>query len=103
MSIILQITGLFLGIFFRTYLPYIRKLKDGSIKKFHKKYLYQAAYSFILALISILLILPRYPLKVINNIDLINGIKIFSTSFAFGFAWNSLINEGGKWRKKKGQ
>ncbi len=100
MSVILQIVGLFSGVFVRTYLPYLRKLKDGSIKKFDKKYFYRAIYSAILAFVSVILIIPKYPLKELVNISLVDGIKLFCTSFAFGFVWNSLINEGGKWRAK---
>ena len=101
MSIILQVIGLFLGVFTRTYLPYLRKLKDGSIKKFDKKYFYRAIYSAILAFVSVILIIPDYSVKEPVNLSLIEGIKLFCTSFAFGFAWNSLVNEGGKWRIKK--
>lgn len=100
MSIILQLLGLFVGVFCRTYLPYIRKLKDGSVKKFDKKYLYSAFYALIIAFVSVILIIPKFPIKEVFNITLVEGIKLFSTSFAFGFAWNSLINEGNKWKVK---
>jgi hypothetical protein len=101
MSLILQILGLFLGVFVRTYLPYIRKLKDGKIKKFDKKYLWTAFYSIILSFVSLMFILPDYPLKELANINLVEGIKIFCTSFTFGFTWNSVLNETESFRNKK--
>jgi len=95
---LIQIAGLFLGVFLRTFLPYIRKLKQGHIEKFEKKFLYQAIGAIILSFISVILIIPQFEFKT-EGINFIEGLKNFSIAFSFGFAWNSLINEGRKWKK----
>ncbi len=102
MGIILQIIGLFLGVFTRTYLPYIRKLKrEKSIAQFKRKYFVQAVYAVIFAFISVMLIIPENLKYISGGVDWVKGIKIFTTAFSFGFAWNSLINEGHKWVNRR--
>lgn len=101
MSLFLQISGLFLGVFTRTYLPYIRKLKRGVVKKFDSKYIFTALYSFVIAFLSVILIIPEYNLINIKDVSLNEGLKIFCTSFTFGFTWNSILNEGSAWGAKK--
>jgi len=95
---IIQILGLLVGVFLRTFLPYIRKLKEGKIERFDKKFLYQAIGAVILSFISVILIIPQYEFKLEEG-NFIAGIKNFSIAFSFGFAWNSLINEGRKWKQ----
>jgi hypothetical protein len=101
MSILLELLGLFFGVFSRTWIPYLRKLKQGRADKFNKKYLHQAIGSAILALISVLLILPKYTTNSINVVDFFTGIKVFATAFAFGFGWNAVVNEAVSWKEMK--
>ena len=100
MSFLIQISGLFSGVFARTLVPYFRKLKQGKILKFDRKYLYTAMGSVVLSAISVLLIIPQFKMEEIPVLSFAEGLKIFCTAFAFGFGWNSLINEGPKWLGK---
>ena len=93
MKILLQLSGLFVGVFIRTWLPYTRKLKQGKVKFFDKKYLKTALSSIFLSVISVLIILPQYKEVEIEVIDFWTGLKVFATAFAFGFSCNTLINE----------
>jgi hypothetical protein len=101
MDITLKLIGLFLGIFIRTWLPYVRKRSQGKILKFEKKYLSQALSSAVLAIVAVLLILPTYRLSPGPVIDLATGLKVFATAFTFGFGSNSIVNELLKWKGEK--
>lgn len=98
MSISIKLIGLFLGVFIRTWMPYIRKRNQGKILKFEKKYLSQAASSAVLAIVAVLLILPRYNQEFEPVFDFASGVKVFATAFAFGFGSNSIVNELMKWK-----
>lgn len=98
MSISLKLIGLFLGVFVRTWLPYIRKRRQGKILKFKKKYLNQGVSSAVIAVVAVLLILPRYNQEFEPVFDFASGVKVFATAFAFGFGSNSIVNELMKWR-----
>ena len=100
MGIVLKLTGLFLGVLLRTWLPYIRKLKQGKIERFNKKYLTQALGAAAVAAIATLLLLPQYGVEFEPVFDFASGIKVFATAFAFGFGANTLINELLKWQDK---
>ena len=98
---IIQLIGLFLGVFTRTWIPYIRKLKQGKIKGFDKKFIKFALGSIVLSGISVLLIIPQYKESEMEVIDFWTGLKVFATAFAFGFGWNTLVNESVKWNERK--
>ncbi|MFW6129683.1 MAG: hypothetical protein ACOC56_00775 [Atribacterota bacterium] len=100
MDIFLKLIGLFLGVFSRTWVPFIRKIKQGKIERFEKKYLNQAVGSAVLAIIAVVLILPQYNQDPGPAIDFASGLKVFATAFAFGFGSNTLVNELMKWREK---
>ncbi|MFW6129680.1 MAG: hypothetical protein ACOC56_00760 [Atribacterota bacterium] len=99
MKMAIQFIGLFVGVFARTWLPYIRKLKQGKIEGFDKKFLKFAIGSVILSGISVLLIIPQYKDSGTEIIDFWTGLKVFATAFAFGFGWNTLVNESAKWNE----
>jgi len=101
MDITVKLVGLFLGVFIRTWLPFVRKVKQGKIEKFEKKYLSQALSSAVLAIVAVLLIIPQYQVELVPVIDFVSGLKVFATTFAFGFSSNSLINELLKWKEGK--
>ncbi len=88
----IQFSGLFARVFARTWFPYIRKLKEGKIGGFDKKFLRFAISSVILSVVSVLLIIPGYRNSEAAVIDFWTGVKAFATAFAFGLGWNSLIN-----------
>ncbi len=73
----------------------VRKLKQGKVKKFKNRYWLSALASFILGLITTLLIFPKF--EITQTCPGIEGlVKLFCTAFGFGFAWNSLVNETAK-------
>ena len=82
----------------RTYLPFIRKLRQGKIKGFDGKYLRQAAGSVLIAAIATLILLPRSAAEG-PVYDIPSGLSVFATAFAFGFGSNTLINELLKWQE----
>ncbi|RII00720.1 hypothetical protein B9J77_01515 [candidate division NPL-UPA2 bacterium Unc8] len=77
----------------------MRKLKQGKIKEFEKGYWISALASFILGLITTLLIFPEFNV-VQPGAGLEASIKLFCLAFGFGFGFNSLIAEGAKWGEK---
>lgn len=99
MDIAVKLGGLFLGVLARTWLPYIRKMRQKKIEGFDKKYLRQAAGSAAVAVIVTLLLIPQYKMEVIPVLDFASGIKVFAAAFAFGFGANTLINELLKWQE----
>ncbi len=95
----LKLLGILFGVLARTLVPYLRKLKQGKIKEFEKGYWISALASFILGLITTLLIFPEF--KVVQpGAGLEASIKLFCLAFGFGFGFNSLIAEGAKWGEK---
>jgi hypothetical protein len=99
MEFLIKLLGIFFGVLFRMLLPYIRKLKQGKIDKFEKKYLNIGIGSFILSLIITFLIFPQFstPEKILN---FESGFKLFCIAFGFGFGFNSLISELSKWGRR---
>lgn len=85
MDLLLKLSGILLGVLARTLVPYLRKLKQGKIQNFKKGYWVSALASFILGLITTLLIFPRFEFAG-TAASLEATIKLFFTAFAFGFA-----------------
>jgi len=102
MEVALKLSGILFGVLARTLVPYLRKLKQGKIKSFKKGYWASALASFILGLITTLLIFPKFEF-VGAAAGIEASIKLFCTAFAFGFAWNSLVSEGAKWVERPKQ
>lgn len=100
MELFLKLSGILLGVLARTLIPYLRKMMTGKIKKFDKEYWFTALASFILSLITTILIFPKFEFAQ-TGVGIEALIKLFCTAFGFGFAWNSLVNEGVKWGEKQ--
>ncbi len=99
MEVVLKLSGILLGVLARTLAPYLRKVKQGKAKEFKNGYWLSALASFILGLITTLLIFPKF--EITQTGPGIEGlVKLFCTAFGFGFAWNSLVNETAKWAEK---
>jgi len=99
MEVILKLSGILLGVLARTVAPYLRKVKQGKVKEFKNGYWLSALASFILGLITTLLIFPKF--EITQTGPGVEGlVKLFCTAFGFGFAWNSLVNETAKWAEK---
>jgi hypothetical protein len=93
--------GLLLGILARTILPWLRKVKEGKVRGFGRRYVYSALASAAIGLILTLTIFPRFEAGAAGQAfeDL---FKLFCLAFGFGFGWNALVNEGGAWAAKPG-
>ena len=100
MELALKLLGILFGVLARTLVPYLRKLKQGKVKEFKNGYWVSALAAFILGLITTLLIFPKFEITQIGP-GIEGLVKLFSTAFGFGFAWNSLVNEAAKWTEKK--
>ena len=103
MDIAVKLAGLFTGVLLRTWMPFIRKMRQGKIKGFDKKYLKQAISAVIVAMIVTLLLIPQYKVDFIPVLDFASGLRVFATAFAFGFGANTLINELIKWQEKNNE
>jgi len=99
MELFLKLSGILSGVLARTLLPYLRKITTGKIKKFDKEYWITAVASFILSVITTILIFPEFEIAETGP-GLEGIIKLFCAAFGFGFGWNSLVNELAKWREK---
>jgi hypothetical protein len=93
--------GLLLGILARTILPWLRKVKEGKVRGFNRRYLYSALASAAIGLILTLTIFPRFEAGVEGQ-TFEAFFKLFCLAFGFGFGWNALVNEGGAWASKPG-
>ena len=72
MEFLVKFFGLLLGILARTLLPWLRKVKEGTIRGFGRR-AGAAGRTFE------------------------ELFKLFTLAFGFGFGWNALVLEGGAW------
>ncbi len=100
MEVALKLLGILFGVLARALVPYLRKLKQGKVKKFKKGYWMSALSSFVLAVITALLIFPGFNIAK-PGVGLEASIKLFCLAFGFGFAWNSIVSEGAKWGERR--
>lgn len=94
--------GLLLGILARTLLPWLRKVKEGKVRGFSRRYVYSALASAAIGLILALTIFPRFEAGTAGR-TFEEFFKLFCLAFGFGFGWNALVNEGGAWAAKSGR
>lgn len=99
MELGLKLLGILFGVLARTLVPYLRKLKQGKVKEFKNGYWISALASFGLAVITTLLIFPRFDIAS-PGVGAEASVKLFCLAFGFGYAWNSIISEGAKWTEK---
>jgi len=93
---VVKVAGILLGVLTRTLLPWLRKLREGKVERFHPRYLVSAAGSFLLGIIITLLVFPQFaPPGGGGGFEAI--FKLFCAAFGFGFGWNALVNEAGQW------
>jgi hypothetical protein len=93
--------GLLLGILARTILPWLRKVKEGKVRGFGRRYVYSALASAAIGLILTLTIFPKFDAAA--GAETFEAFfKLFCLAFGFGFGWNALVNEGGAWAVKPG-
>ncbi len=99
MELFLKLSGILLGVLSRTLVPYLRKLRQGKVREFKNGYWLSALASFILGLITTLLIFPEFNIAQLG-VGVEASIKLFCLAFGFGFGWNSLVSEGAKWGER---
>ena len=92
----LKLSGIFFGVLARTLVPWLRKLREGKVKGFDRRYIYSAIASFALGFIITLLIFPQFEVGIPGR-GAEAYIKLFCTAFGFGFGWNAIVSEVGKW------
>lgn len=96
MELVIKLAGILSGVLCRSLVPYLRKVKQGKVKKFSRRYFSTAAASSILGIIVTLIIFPQFKAPS-AEIGIEGYIKLFCASFGFGFGWNTIINEITKW------
>lgn len=99
MELTLKLLGILLGVLARTFFPFLRKLKDGKISEFKGGYGVSAAASYILSVITTLLIFPEFNIAQ-PGVGVEASVKLFCLAFGFGFGFNSLVAEGAKWAER---
>jgi cytochrome c biogenesis factor len=96
MDFILRFSGILLGVLARTLLPWLRKLKDGKVRGFGRKYFVSALASLVVGVILTLVIFPKFEAgPAAGSFDAL--FKLFCLAFGFGFGWNGLVLEGEAW------
>jgi len=96
---LVKFLGLFAGILARTILPWLRKVKEGRVRGFSRRYVYSALASLAIGLILALTIFPEFEAGA-GGETFEAFFKLFCLAFGFGFGWNALVNEGGAWAVK---
>ncbi len=95
----LKFGGVFLGVLARTMVPWLRKLREGQVLKFDKRYIYSTAASLIVGFILTLVMFPQLTVPAGGGPGFEAYFKLFCLAFGFGFGWNGLVLEGGQWAK----
>ena len=95
----LKFVGVFLGVLARTMLPWLRKLREGQVLKFDKRYLYTTAASLAIGFILTLVMFPQLTVPAGGAPGFEAYFKLFCLAFGFGFGWNGLVLEGGQWAR----
>ena len=94
---VLRFGGVFLGVLARTLIPWLRKLKDGEVVRFDRRYLYSTAASLLIGIVLTLAIFPQFSASADGRTPFEVTFKMFCLAFGFGFGWNGLVLEGGQW------
>jgi hypothetical protein len=100
-AFLVKFTGLLCGVLARTLLPWLRKVRDGRVRGFSRRYAMSALASLAIGLILTLVIFPQFEPGP-EGPAFESLFKLFSLAFAFGFGWNALVNEGEAWAAAAG-
>jgi predicted Kef-type K+ transport protein len=101
MEFLVKFFGLLLGILARTLLPWLRKVKEGKIRGFGRRYIFSALASAAIGLFLTLTIFPQFEAGAAGQ-GFEELFKLFCLAFGFGYGSNALVNEGGAWVAKSG-
>ncbi|MDI6846490.1 MAG: hypothetical protein QME28_10200 [Candidatus Saccharicenans sp.] len=99
---VIKIAGLFLGIVARSLIPWLRKLREGKVQRFDRRYFYSALATFILGIILTLVLFPQLKAEPVAAGEAASPgfethFRLFCIAFGFGFGWNAMVFEAGKW------
>lgn len=103
---IIKIVGLFLGVVARSLIPWLRKLRQGEVHGFDRRYFYSALATFILGIILTLVLFPQFkddaaglgPNYTPSSSPGFEAyFRLFCLAFALGFGWNAMVLEAGQW------
>ncbi|MBC7363597.1 MAG: hypothetical protein H5U07_03500 [Candidatus Aminicenantes bacterium] len=97
----IKIIGLFLGVVARSLIPWLRKLRRGEVTHFDRRYFYSALATFLLGIVITLVLFPQFK----GDLSLSGAsapgfeayFRLFCLAFGFGFGWNAMVLEAGKW------
>ncbi len=101
-AFLVKFFGLLLGILARTLLPWLRKVKEGKVRGFGRRYFYSALASAAIGLFLTLIIFPRFEAGAAGQ-GFEELFKLFCLAFGFGFGCNALVNEGDAWAGRPGR
>lgn len=88
--LLISTVAIFLGVLFRTGIPYLAKLmalEEGETLDFDLKYLATALYSLAVSFVATMVLLPSF------NIPQVPYPLLFAHGFTFGYASNDFIND----------
>ena len=92
----IKILGLFLGVVARSLIPFLRKLRQGTVKSFDRRYFYSALGTFLLGIVITMVIFPQFKADA-PGAGFEAYFQLFCLAFSFGFGWNAIVLEAGKW------
>ncbi len=95
-AFLVRLIGIFAGVMARTLLPWLRKLREGRVRGFGRRYLISTLASLVLGVILTLVVFPRFD-EAVAGASFEEMFKLFSLAFGFGFGWNALVLEGQAW------
>jgi len=95
-AFLVRLIGIFAGVLARTLLPWLRKLREGRVRSFGRRYVVSALASFVLGLILTLVVFPRFEASAAGA-SFEEMFKLFCLAFGFGFGWDALVLEGQAW------
>ncbi len=93
---LVRLAGIFAGVLARTLLPWLRKLREGRVRGFGRRYLVSAAVSLVLGVILTLVVFPKFEAGA-EGPSFEAMFKLFCLAFGFGFGWDALVVEGQAW------
>jgi hypothetical protein len=93
---LIRLIGIFMGVLARTLLPWLRKVREGRVRGFGRRYLVSAIVSLVLGFILTLVVFPRFEAGA-EGTSFEALFKLFCLAFGFGFGWNALVFEGEAW------
>lgn len=82
--------GVFLGVLYRTVIPYLSKLKEDPDITFDKKYIVTLVISFLESIVVAMLIFESLPTAITTSVTA--SLAIFLASFAWGYTSNDIAN-----------